>query len=144
MANRNRRMLSRAEVSVTREIAYIVGKARERDCRVVSLGNLVLFSTETGDAWMLDPEDGLALCLACDGSKQDYRVHETAANFQIEWNAQYRIEQGVFTVATRDGRVRSITGYPTEEIQRSTKGRSRGRSPVARQAQDARREARPT
>jgi len=33
---------------------------------VVRFGPIVFFSTETGDAWMLDAEDGQAACLARD------------------------------------------------------------------------------
>jgi hypothetical protein len=33
----------------------------------VTVGPLVLFSTETGDAWLLDPADHLAARLARDG-----------------------------------------------------------------------------
>ena len=49
---------------VLREVDYIVGRAAESDARVVTLGQLVFFSTQTGDAWLLDPEDHLALPLA--------------------------------------------------------------------------------
>ena len=96
--------------------------AQKRDARIVTLGSIVFFSTDTGDAWMLDPEDGLALCLARDGARQEYRILETDSNFQIEWNAQYEIQGDRFTVATVDGRIRTIVGYPTEEIVRASRG----------------------
>src|SRR5215831_14306986 len=35
--------------------------------RIVTIGQLLLFSTETGDAWLLDPADRLAARLARDG-----------------------------------------------------------------------------
>jgi hypothetical protein len=98
------------------EIDYVIGKAQERDSRVVRLGNLILFSTQTGGAWMLDPADGLALCVARDGVRQNYSVLETADNFQVAWNARYRVEDDAFVVVSPDGRVRSILGYPTREI----------------------------
>ena len=44
---------------VTQEAQYIVRRAREHDARVVTLGQLVFFSTDSGDAWLLDPEDAL-------------------------------------------------------------------------------------
>lgn len=50
----------RAELQVRREADYIVERALRGEGRVVSIGPLVLFSTATGDAWMLDPADGLA------------------------------------------------------------------------------------
>ena len=42
------------------EVVYIQNKAAEHDGRVVHLGQLVLFSTDTGDAWLLDVTDQLA------------------------------------------------------------------------------------
>jgi hypothetical protein len=35
------------------EVRYILRRAAEHDGRVVTIGQLVLFSTETGDAWLL-------------------------------------------------------------------------------------------
>jgi len=37
------------------EVRYIQRRAAEHDSRIVSIGQLVLFSSESGDAWMLDP-----------------------------------------------------------------------------------------
>ncbi len=124
MSRRKKRIVFRDQIRVTGEAEYIIRKAQERDARVVSLGNIAFFSTDTGDAWMLDPEDGLALCLAREGVKQDYTILETDSSFQIGWNAQYEIRGDVFCVATTDGRVRTIMGYPTEEIARAIRGES--------------------
>ena len=120
MTRRIRKMLSRAQLSIMGEIDYVIGKAQERDSRVVRLGNLILFSTQTGDAWMLDPADGSALCVVQDGVRQNYSVLETPDNFQIAWNARYRIEGDAFVVVSPDGRVRSILGYPTRELRQGT------------------------
>ena len=37
------------------EVHYIQRRAADYDSRIVTIGQLVLFSTETGDAWLLDP-----------------------------------------------------------------------------------------
>ena len=42
-------------------------RAAEHDGRFVTVGSLALFSTDTGNAWLLDPEDHLAARLARDG-----------------------------------------------------------------------------
>src|SRR5436190_24003172 len=39
------------------EVRYIQRRAADHDGRIVTIGQLVLFSTETGDAWLLDPGD---------------------------------------------------------------------------------------
>jgi hypothetical protein len=103
-------------MSITGEANYIVSRARDYDARVVTLGPLIFFSTETGDAWMLDPEDGLALCLAQGGEAQPFTITETATTFSVEWKASYQVDRDVFIVTERSGRTRTISGYPTSEI----------------------------
>ena len=49
------------------EIGYIQDKAADHDGRIVTIGQLILFSTDTGDAWLLDVTDHLAARLARDG-----------------------------------------------------------------------------
>jgi hypothetical protein len=100
---------------VLREVDYIVARAAELDSRVVTLGQLVFFSTQTGDAWMLDPEDGLALCLARDGGRVAVQIVETATRFAIEWTATYRVEDDAFVV-TEGLRQRIILGYPIPDL----------------------------
>ena len=36
------------------EVRYIQDKAADHDGRMVTIGQLILFSTDTGDAWLLD------------------------------------------------------------------------------------------
>ena len=100
---------------VLREVNYIVARAAESDARVVTLGQLVFFSTETGDAWLLDPEDRLALCLAKEGSRLPVQIVETATRFAIEWNASYRFDDDAFIVTEGSG-VRAILGYPIADL----------------------------
>ncbi len=76
-----RQFVRRDQVSITGEADYIIGRARENDAHVVVFGPLVFFSTETGDAWMLDPDDNLTLCLAQGGEVQPFTITETATNF---------------------------------------------------------------
>jgi hypothetical protein len=52
-------------------------RAADHDGRVVTVGQLVLFSTETGDAWLLDPADQLAARLARDGEPEPIHIEET-------------------------------------------------------------------
>jgi hypothetical protein len=89
----------------------------------VTLGPLVFFSTETGDVWMLDPADGLALCLARDGEPLAVQITETETRFAIEWTSTYQIQGKAFAVTDQLGRTRTIVGYPTEEILKASQGR---------------------
>jgi len=117
MKPKKQRILSCEKISINREANYVIEKAQVHDSRVVSLGGLVFFSTQTGDAWILDPEDLFAVCLAQDGERQNFSILETPTKFQIAWEAQYFIDGEGFTVASKDGRVRTIFGYPTREIE---------------------------
>ncbi len=104
------------EVSITGEAEYIVARAMAEDARIVSLPPLVFFSTTTGDAWVLDAEDGLAVQLAAAKTRLPFVITETAERFAIEWPATFRIDGNTLFVADKAGRVRTIVGYPTTEI----------------------------
>ena len=62
---------------------YIQRRAADYDGRIVSIGQLILFSTETGDAWLLDAADRLAARLARDGASEPIDIEETDATFAI-------------------------------------------------------------
>jgi hypothetical protein len=98
------------------EVDHIVRCAAERDARCVTLGLLLFFSTDTGDAWMLDASDDLALCLAREGARQPVRILESDTKFVIEWDRTYSIEGENFTTFDKQGRVSTVSGYPTSAI----------------------------
>ena len=99
------------------EIRYIQRRAAEHDGRWVTVGPLVLFSTDTGDAWLLDPADLLAARLARDGDPEDLYFEDTEARFAIGWKGTYRIVGNAFVYTDRgSGRVITILGYPTERL----------------------------
>jgi hypothetical protein len=84
--------------------------------RVVGLDRLILFSTETADAWVLDWEDERALCLAQGGTLQKVNITETEKEFAIEWSSRYKIDGDLMVFEHDAGRVTSVQGYPTEVI----------------------------
>ena len=99
------------------EVRYIQRRAADHDGRIVSIGQLVLFSTETGDAWLLDPTDRLAVRLARDGDSEPIHIEETDTTFAIGWTGRYRIDGPAFVYSDQDtGRVATILGYPTERL----------------------------
>lgn len=99
------------------EVRYIQRRAARQDARIVTLGQLLLFSTETGDAWLLDPSDQLATPVARDGEALSVHIEETDTNFAIGWTGVYRIEGAAFVYWDKDsGNVRTILGYPTQRI----------------------------
>ena len=99
------------------EIRYIQRRAVEHDGRFVTVGSLALFSTDTGDAWLLDPADHFAARLARDGHPEEVYLEETDARFAIGWKGKYRIEGDAFVYIDKDsGRVVTILGYPIRRI----------------------------
>src|SRR5260370_23513998 len=73
------------------EVRYIQRRAADHDGRIVTVGQLVLFSTETGDAWLLDPADRLAARLAREGESEPLHIEETDTTFAICCKGRYRI-----------------------------------------------------
>jgi hypothetical protein len=99
------------------EVRYIQRRAADYDGRIVTIGQLVLFSTETGDAWLLDPSDRLAMRLSREGKSEPVRILETDTTFAIDWKGRYRIEGSAFVYMDQDtGRVTTILGYPTDKL----------------------------
>lgn len=99
------------------EIDYIQGRATERTGRLVTVGPLVLFSTETGDAWLLDPADHLAARLARDGDPEEIYFEETETSFAIGWKGNYQIDGDAFVFIDRDtARITTVLGYPTRRL----------------------------
>jgi len=112
-----KRAIAGKDFQLAEEIEYIQRRAAESDGRFVTVGPLVLFSTETGDAWLLDPADRLAARLARDGDPEELYFEETASRFAIGWKGNYRIDGAAFIYTDRDtGRVLTILGYPTQRL----------------------------
>ena len=105
------------EFRLAEEIDYIQDRAAQRDSRLVTVGPLVLFSTETGDAWLLDPADHLAARVARDGDPEELYFEETDSSFAIGWKGNYQIDGDAFVFIDRNtARLTSILGYPTLQL----------------------------
>jgi hypothetical protein len=112
-----RRWLNARGFRLADEVRFIQHRAAAHDGRVVTIGPLVLFSTASGDAWLLDPADHLATRLARDGDPLPVDTEDTDTNFTIGWQGQYRIDGDAFVYADREsGRVITILGYPTNQL----------------------------
>lgn len=78
----------------------------------------VLFSTEDGDAWLLDPQADAALCLCWHGSRQTVHVADGPANLEVRWDGSFELAGPFFTVRTDHPEIghRGIAGYPVDEL----------------------------
>jgi len=111
------REINGKDFRLAEEIRYIQRRAAAYDGRMVTIGPLGLFSTDTGDAWLLDPADHLAARLARDGDPESIHFEETDTTFAIGWKGNYRIEGDAFVYVDRDtARVVTILGYPVHRI----------------------------
>jgi hypothetical protein len=87
-----RRWVEGEDFRLADEVHYIQSQAADHVGCFVSIGQLLFFSTETGDAWLLDPSDQLAVRLARGGDPEPIYIEETDSNFSIGWKGNYRID----------------------------------------------------
>jgi len=112
-----KRSVDSKSLRLTDEVRYIQRRAAGYHGRVVTVGQLILFSTETGDAWLLDPADQLAARLARDGDPEPIHIEENDTTFAIGWKGRYRIEGPAFIYVDHDtGQLSTIVGYPTHQL----------------------------
>ena len=97
-----RRMVDGKNFRLADDVRYIQRRAAKHDGRVITIGQLVLFSTDTGDAWLLDPSDQLAARLARDGDPEPFHIEENETTFTVEWKGRYRIEGTAFVYMDRE------------------------------------------
>ncbi len=108
-----RQRLPRESFHLAEEVRSIQHRAAEHDGRIVSIGPLVLFSTQTGDAWILDPADHLAARLASGGDPLPVYIEETNTNYAIGWQGRYQIDGDAFVYEDNESRrLIAIRGYP--------------------------------
>ena len=74
--------------------------AADHDGHMVTVGPLILFSTDTGDAWLLEVTDQFAARLARDGDPEPIHLKEADASFAIAWKGRYRSEGPAFVYST--------------------------------------------
>ena len=113
------RIVEGASFRLADEIRYIIRRAANHDGRVVTIGQLTLFSSETGDAWIIDRDDHLALRLASQGDPEPFYIQEADTSFAIDWKGHYRIEGAAFVYTDRNtGCITTVLGYPTNLLTR--------------------------
>jgi hypothetical protein len=112
-----KRMVEGARFRLVDEVRYIARRATDHDARLVTIGQLLLFSTQTGDAWIIDRDDHLALRLARQGDPEPFHIEETDTSFAIDWKGHYRIEGAAFVYTDLEtGRITTVLGYPTDKL----------------------------
>ena len=109
--------ISGKDFLLAEEIEYIRSRAAEHDGRLVTVGPLV-FSTETGNTWLLDPADSPRRTRGADSDPEDIHFEETDTNFAIGSKGDSQIDGDALPVfIDRDtARVTTILGYPARRL----------------------------
>jgi hypothetical protein len=90
----------------------IVQQAAHGVSHIIELGSLVMFSTDTGDAWLLEPAGGVAVMLAEAGERLPARIYESGTTFAVEWTHSYGVSDDTFMVSEREsGKTRTYLDY---------------------------------
>lgn len=111
-------LIDPTKLSFTSEVEYIIACALKGTCKVVRLESCILFSTDDGDAWLLDADDHRALCLLWHGERQSTEIIEDEQTFYVEYDAVFDTSMDSFQVASENPKIgqRTIFGYPAHEI----------------------------
>lgn len=79
---------------------------------------LVLFATPDGDAWLLEPNEGMATVLCWQGERQSAKVSDDGDQVKIGWDGTFNLIGSAFSVdidVPSIGR-REIHGYPLADL----------------------------
>ncbi|MGO4395292.1 hypothetical protein AB4Z46_28450 [Variovorax sp. M-6] len=82
------------------------------------VGPYVLFSSESGDAWLLDPDGFGAMCLIWKGKMPEEGAAGAARREETGWHAECELLGDFFRVESElpDIGEQAIAGYPVDEI----------------------------
>ncbi|CAE6754203.1 hypothetical protein [Xanthomonas arboricola] len=114
-----------ADRQLTKEIDRITAAAMAGEGKLILTGpealasrQFVLFSTEDGDGWLLDPKEDRCLCLVWHGELQEVGVRDLPTRLVIEWDGAFRLRGPFFSVDTGHSQIRSraIGGYPVDQL----------------------------
>ena len=111
--------LSRESLHLAKEVRSIQQRAAEHEGRIVSIGALVFFSTDTGDAWILEPAEQLAARLALSGDPLPVYIEESQTSFAVGWQGRYHFDGDTFVYEdNRSPSLSAIRGYPVKQLLR--------------------------
>jgi len=82
--------------------------------------SFVLFSTGVGDAWLLEPDEQLAMCLVWQGFREEIGVSEDPGRIEVAWDGDYELLGDFFHAVTEHPKIgqRAIAGYPLGEVRK--------------------------
>lgn len=111
-------LIDSTKLSFTSEVEYIISCALKGSSNLVRLKSCILFSSDDGDAWLLDVDDNRALCLLWRGERQPTKIIEDDKTFYVEYDGGFDINGNSFLVSSENPKIgrRTIFGYPARDI----------------------------
>lgn len=80
----------------------------------------VLFSSGIGDAWLLEPDEHLAMCLVWQGERQTIGLRDDPDQIEVEWDCMYELLGDFFSVESKHPVIgtRALGGYPLDNVRK--------------------------
>ena len=106
-----------SSMSLTAEVEKIRKSASEKKEKVFSLGVFIFFSSESGDAWLLEISDMDALKVSENGENLELNIKENPETLEINWSHKFAIKKKKFIVTSyTDKSEETYSNYPTHRI----------------------------
>jgi hypothetical protein len=106
------------KISVQEEVERIREVAARKEAKILHLGVFMLFSTNTGDAWLLELTDLDGVQVAAGGERIELEIEENADTIEINWTHRFVVRNRKFvTTAYKDKAVTTHEQYPVHSIQ---------------------------
>ncbi|MFH1021077.1 MAG: SEC-C domain-containing protein [Pseudomonadota bacterium] len=103
--------------SVKIEVEKIQKNAGARKATVLALGVFVLFSTTSGDAWLLEVTDMDAIQVAQGGEKLAVQIEENPETIEINWTHKFDVKNKQLILTSYKDQSEEIReDYPTHAI----------------------------
>jgi hypothetical protein len=102
--------------TLSAEIAKLRDKVREKSAAMWTRGVFVFFSTETGDAWVLEASGMDALQIADAGRQIEVDVVQTDEAIEVTWSHQFTIRKDFTVTDYGDQRHSVFADYPAARI----------------------------
>lgn len=116
--------------SVKTEVEKIQKSAAVKKGAVLALGVFVLFSTTSGDAWLLEVTDMDAIQVAQGGEKIAVQIEENPETIEINWTHKFDVKNKKFILTSYKDKSEDIReDYPVHTIL-STVKKIRSRIPA--------------
>ncbi|MDH4320024.1 MAG: SEC-C metal-binding domain-containing protein [Desulfobulbaceae bacterium] len=110
------------QLSLTGEVQKIQQAAVAGKSEVRTIGVFVLFSSDAGDAWLLELTEMDALLVARGGKAIDVEIVESPETLEINWSHRFAVkEKQLHVTAYADKKEEVLVGCPSHSIRAAIK-----------------------